>query len=135
MPELVRALQHPRDRVSAAVQRDLPTARLVLTVPDVEHAPTRRALDVPHLLQANILADVLDLNAAYRWVRSKDRRAVNVLPLWIVGGRLEQPFLCSELSALPMGAPSDSLNIVTCPAAGANGHSASGVCARCPRPC
>jgi hypothetical protein len=65
VPEFVRALKHPRDGVAGrAIQRDLTLARLVLAVPDVEHALTCGALDVPHLLQVNVLAaDVLHLDA------------------------------------------------------------------------
>jgi hypothetical protein len=49
LPEFVRALKHPRDGVASRnIQRDLALARLVLAVPDVEHALTRGAFDVPH---------------------------------------------------------------------------------------
>jgi hypothetical protein len=65
--EFVGPFQHSLNRVpSCLVERDTPLARLVLAVTDVEHALSRRALDVPHFFEIDVPAPyVLYLDAAH----------------------------------------------------------------------
>lgn len=98
--EQVKAVKGPRFR--KACPRPVRCAPVAVPAAWAVHGPSKRpehaltcgALDVPRLLQVNVLAeDVLHLDAAHRCVRRADRRAVDVLPLGIAGGGLEQPLL------------------------------------------